>query len=282
MKSRPLLVLVLAACSLRLPGQSQISAQSAPSKSAGAGQSEQPKSAPNTPGQSSAAESGVQQKGAGKAMSAPAPKSTEGLESVLDVMDRVARDFRSVQTDFIWDQYESVVQEHTKQSGVMYVRKSGSNLDMAADVTQPPDQRKYVLFKEGKVEVYQPGLDQVTTYAAGKNRDAFQSFLVLGFGGPGHDLVKQFDVKYAGSENVGGVQAAKLELVPKSQRVRGMIERILLWIDPGRGISVQQQFFEPSSGNYRLVQYSNIKINQKVPDSAFKLKTTGKTKFVNP
>jgi outer membrane lipoprotein-sorting protein len=270
MKSRLLLVVVLAACTSRLPGQSQASAQPAPSKSAVAGQrqSEQPKSAPvkNNPKVPD---------------SAFTPKSTEGLEPVLDSMDRAAQSFRSAQTDFVWDQYESVVQEHTKQSGVMYIRKSGNNLDMAADVTQPPDQRKDVLFKDGKIQLYQPGLDQLTRYAAGKNRDAFQSFLVLGFGGAGHDLAKQFDVRYAGTETVGGIQAAKLELVPKSQRVRGMFARILLWIDPARGISVQQQFFEPSSGNYRLVQYSNPELKQKVPDSAFKLKTTSKTKVVD-
>jgi hypothetical protein len=43
---------------------------------------------------------------------------------------------------------------------------------------------------------------------------------------------------------------------------------------------VQQQFFEPS-GDYRMAKYSDIQINQKLPDNAFKLKTTGKTKFVS-
>ena len=52
----------------------------------------------------------------------------------------------------------------------------------------------------------------------------------------------------------------------------------MLWIDPARVVSVQQQFFEPS-GDYRLAKYSDIQINQKLPDSVFKLKTTGKTKF---
>ena len=103
---------------------------------------------------------------------------------------------------------------------------------------------------------------------------------MLGFGGSGRDLLKSFDVKYAGSENVGGVNAAKLELAPKSERVKNIFAKIWLWIDPARGISVQQQFFEPS-GDYRLAKYSEIKMNQKVPDSAFKLKTSGDTQFVS-
>ena len=60
-----------------------------------------------------------------------------------------------------------------------------------------------------------------------------------------------------------------------------MFNLITLWIDPQRGVSVQQRFQEPS-GDYRLAKYSNIKINQKLPDSAFKLNTTNRTKTITP
>ena len=130
------------------------------------------------------------------------------------------------------------------------------------------------------MQVYEPKLKRVTVYEAGKNREAVESFLVLGFGGSGHDMLKSFDVKYLGTEEVGGVNGAKLELIPKADRVRGIFAKIWLWIDPARGISVQQQFFEPS-GDYRLAKYSDIKLNQKIPDSVFKLKTSSDTKVVS-
>jgi outer membrane lipoprotein-sorting protein len=63
--------------------------------------------------------------------------------------------------------------------------------------------------------------------------------------------------------------------------MRNNIARVLLWIDPARGISVQQQLFEPG-GDYRLARYSDIQINHNLPGNVFKLKTTGKTKFVPP
>ena len=100
------------------------------------------------------------------------------------------------------------------------------------------------------------------------------------FGGSGHGLLKSYDLKFLGPETVNGIEAEKLELIPKSARLKNNIARILLWIDPARGVSVQQQFFEPSGG-YRMAKYSDIQINQKLPDNAFKLKTTGKTKFVS-
>jgi outer membrane lipoprotein-sorting protein len=148
---------------------------------------------------------------------------------------------------------------------------------MAVDLTDPD---KYVRYSAGKVQVYVPKIDEVDVYNTGKNRDAVESFLLIGFGGSGHDLLKSYDVKFLGSETVNGIAAGKLELIPKSDRLRNNIARVLLWIDPARGISVQQQLFEPGN-NYRLAKYSDIKINQKLPEDAFKLKTTNKTQFVS-
>jgi outer membrane lipoprotein-sorting protein len=124
-------------------------------------------------------------------------------------------------------------------------------------------------------------VNQVNEYSAGKSRADVESFLVLGFGGAGHDLQKSYDVKFSGSETVAGINAQKLELTPRSAHLRNNLSRILLWIDPARGVSVQQQFFEPS-GDYRLAKYSDIQLNQKLPDNAFKLKTNSKTKIISP
>jgi outer membrane lipoprotein-sorting protein len=204
-----------------------------------------------------------------------------GLEKVLNAMDQQAATFRSAQADFVWDQFTKIVNDHDIQQGVIYFRRgSKSDLQMAADIKQPP---KQVLFSDGLVKVYDHAgtIDQVTEYSAGKNKDAFESFLVLGFGGRGHDLGKSFEVKYSGSENVMGVNAAKLELTPKAQKVKNMFDHIVLWIDPSRGISVQQQFITPD-GDYRLAKYSNIVLNGKIPDDAFKLRTTSKTTTVRP
>jgi YD repeat-containing protein len=203
----------------------------------------------------------------------------QNLESVLNSMDRAAADFRTAQTDFVWDQFERVVSEHDLQKGTMYFRRQGDDVQMAADITSPD--KKYVLFSGGKVSVYVPKAGQVTEYNAGKNKADFETFLVLGFGGRGHDLAKSFDVKYAGMEQVQGINAGKLELTPKSQKVANMFQTITLWIDPARGISVQQLFSE-RSGDYRLAKYNNIKLNEKIPNDVFKLKTTGKVTYVRP
>jgi len=215
---------------------------------------------------------------AGGASSAQA-QSNADMERVLNQMDSAAKGFRSAEASFVWDQYSKVVDETDEQTGNIYFRRTGNAVEMAADIATPD--KKYVLFADDRVQVYQPKIEQVTVYNTGKNRAEFESFIVLGFGGGGHDMLKSFDVRYLGDESVGGVVTNKLDLVPKSQKIRNTFAHIVLWIDPARGVSVQQQLFEPS-GDYRLAKYANIQINQKVPDAAFKLKTNGKTKVVSP
>jgi outer membrane lipoprotein-sorting protein len=207
------------------------------------------------------------------------PGFGQSLDQVLRRMDQAAAGFHSTQASFVWDQYQKVVDETDTQKGKVYYRRSGGEIEMAADITDPSPE--YVVFSGGKVQMYQPKIDQVTVYNAGKDKAAIESFLVLGFGGSGQDLLKAFDVKYAGVEKLGDTSTDKLELVPKSQKVRNTFERIVLWIDPANGISIQQQFFAPS-GDYRLAKYSEIKVNEKIPDNVFKLKTTSRTKVVSP
>jgi outer membrane lipoprotein-sorting protein len=208
-----------------------------------------------------------------------------GLEHVLTQMDAAAKNFKSAEANVAQDQYDTVINETDTEKGKIYFRREAGDVQMAADFVDP---EKKVIYSDGKLQVYQPKIDQVNEYLAGKNRSEFDSFVVLGFGGSGHDLQKSFDLKFLGPETVGGIAAEKLELIPKSTRLKNNVARILLWIDPVRGVSVQQQFFEPAPNgdyrhaNYRLVKYSDIQMDQKIPDSVFKLKTTGKTKFLSP
>ena len=214
-----------------------------------------------------------------QAQSSPDPKAE--LSRVVAEMDKTAANFHSTQASFVWQQYTKVVDDVTDtQKGTVYFRRSGNQVDMAADVRDPAPP-KYVIFSGSKVQVYQTKIDQVTQYDTGKDRGAFESFLVLGFGGSGQDMLKSFEATYLGSEKVADVDAVKINLVPKSERARNTFNHIWLWIDHARGVSVRQQLFE-ADGDYRLADYSEIKLNEKIPDNVFKLRTTSKTKFLSP
>jgi len=201
------------------------------------------------------------------------------LDSVLKKMDAAAASFQAMQADFVWDLYQKVVDETDTQTGTVYYRRMGKEIEMMADIKQPDP--KSVLYKDGKLQVYQPKIDQVMQYPAGANRGEIESYLVLGFGGSGEDLIKSFDVSYLGEETVSGIATAKLQLIPKSEKFRNNISKILLWIDLSRGISVQQQFFQ-GQGDYRLAKYSAVQMKAKIGNDVFQLKTTKRTQFVSP
>jgi outer membrane lipoprotein-sorting protein len=221
----------------------------------------------------------------------PKPADPVTLESVLKKMDETAASFRAVEADFEWDNYERVIDEvDNYQTGTVYYRRNGKDIEMKADVkkigsslNQMQPEPKYVLFKGGKIQVYnpKPDVDQVTVYDLGKNAQDFESYLVLGFGGSGQDLLKAFDVSFGGTDTIGGVATGQIQLVPKSERVRNNFKQILLWIDLEKGISVQQKFITPQD-DYRLTKYSSIRMKDKLGDDIFKLKTTSKTQIVSP
>src|SRR5207237_1914886 len=100
--------------------------------------------------------------------------SNAALESVLKKMDTTAANFRTTEANFVWDQYQKVVNETDTQKGKVYFRRTNKQTEMVADITEP--EKKYVLFTDSKVQVYQPRLDQVNVYPRGNNRVNTGSF----------------------------------------------------------------------------------------------------------
>jgi outer membrane lipoprotein-sorting protein len=205
-------------------------------------------------------------------------KSEGGLEEVLHRMDQTAANFHTAQADFVWKNYTSVVDTFSDpQNGKIYFRRSANQTEMAADLL-PPSARQ-IIFSNGKVRIYTPGTGEVQEYDASAHREEFETFLVLGFGSGGSDLHKSFDVTYRGRENINGADTDKLELVPTSASIKARFPKIVLWINSD-GVSQRQQLFEQND-DYRLADYSNIKLNKNLPKDAFKLKTSGKVKSVS-
>jgi outer membrane lipoprotein-sorting protein len=212
-------------------------------------------------------------------VSAAQSPDSGALDQVLKKMDATAADFQTAQADFVWDQFQKVVDETDTQKGTVYYRRTGKEIEMMADIREPD--RKFLLYRDGKLQIYQPKIEQVIVYPAGANRGELESYLVLGFGGSGEDLKKAFDVSYEGAETVDGIATAQLQLIPKSEKVRNNFSKIFLWIDLARGISIQQKFIQ-SQGDYRLAKYSGVKLKAKIGSDVFQLKTTKKTQFVSP
>ena len=63
------------------------------------------------------------------------PPTPVTLDAVLKKMDAAAASFHTTQADFVWDSYEKVIDEiDTIQTGTVYYRRSGKEIEMMADV----------------------------------------------------------------------------------------------------------------------------------------------------
>ncbi|HMC29433.1 MAG TPA: outer membrane lipoprotein carrier protein LolA [Candidatus Angelobacter sp.] len=205
--------------------------------------------------------------------------AADDLNSVLAKMNANAGTFKSAQADFEFETYQKVVDEKDLQKGRIYFRRNAKGVDAAFNITSPAPKQVVFNSKDGKVDMYEPKIDQVTERDVSKNKADVEAFLSLGFGARGDDLQKSYDVSLAGWEPVDAVRTAKLELIPKNEKMRQTYNKIVVWLDPEKDVLLKQQFIEPS-GDYRLTRYSKMKLNGKLPDDAFKLKTTGNTKTV--
>ena len=211
-----------------------------------------------------------------QAPAAVSGSNSSDLDAVLSQMDRAAATFKSAQADFKWDNYQKVVDETETQTGKVYFRHKGADVEAFFDITAPHP--KQVLFTDGLLSLYDKKIDQVTQHKT-ENRTDVEAFLGLGFGARGHELLKNYDVKMDGWETMDGVQVAKLELVAKSEKVRNMFSQFMLWIDPKQDIPLQQKVFQPN-GDYWLAHYTHFKLNSRISEDIFHLKTTSKTKTI--
>jgi outer membrane lipoprotein-sorting protein len=204
--------------------------------------------------------------------------ASDDLATVLQQLDKSAANFRSTTADFEFDTYQTdPIPDKDVMKGTAYYERKGASFSMAAHVKEhngKPDQRMY-MYSGGAFKLFQPTLDQVTTY---KRANKYESYVMLGFGASGKELSDKWEIKDDGPETLDGVKTEKLELVAKDENVRKNLPKVTVWLDTARAVSLKQVFDE-GQGVSRVCVYFNVKTNTALPGDAFKFKTDGKTQF---
>jgi outer membrane lipoprotein-sorting protein len=203
----------------------------------------------------------------------------DDLQSVLAKLDATAAAFRNTTADFEFDTYVTdPVPDKEVQKGTVYYERQGSTFTMAAHIDQENGKPvpKIYTFSNGVFRLYEKLPNQVTTY---KN-DKLSGYLLLGFGASGKELADKWDITYDGQETLDGVKTDKLELVAKDPAVRKNLQKVTVWMDAARGISLKQ-VFDQGGGQSRVCVYFNIKQNEPQPKDAFAFKTDKQTQFIN-
>lgn len=199
-----------------------------------------------------------------------AVSGADPLDSVLAKMDRAAASFKGMTARIKRTAHTEVINEDHTDQGVMSMKRSRSrDTQMLIDLTAPDP--KTIAFQGHTVDIYLPKIKTVQEYDVGKNRELLDQFLLLGFGSSGQDLTRAYQVTWVGAETVNGQKADHLQLVSKSAEVLKQLKTIDLWLSDANSYPVRQKFNQPS-GDYTLVDFSGLKMNPDLPDSALKLK----------
>lgn len=205
--------------------------------------------------------------------------SAESLPDVLARMDRAAGEFRSLTAQMKRVQFTAVLSESSEMDGELRLKRTKGGTVGVVEF-QKPEQRTVVI--NGKqVQVYYPKANTVEIYDASKYSTNMDQILLLGFGTSSAELKKSYDFKDGGAQKINGADTIRIELTPKSAELKKLITKIELWIPEGQSNPIRAKFSEPSR-NYELVDYSDIKVNPAVPDSAFALALPKSVKKIYP
>jgi outer membrane lipoprotein-sorting protein len=211
------------------------------------------------------------------AQAGAAAQSSYTLDQVLSKMEEVGRVFRSMQANLERTKVTVIVNDRFVDSGTVYFTRRGSAPRIMMEIARPEPTR--TLIDQGKALLFFPRLEQVQEYTLGKNQDKAE-FLLIGFGQSNENIKQFYNVVLAGEEVIDGQKTSIIDLKPKSVQASAMFTNIRLWVDHQRWIPLQSRMTE-ASGDYMIVKFTNVRMNTRIPESAFDLKAPKDVQVIN-
>jgi outer membrane lipoprotein-sorting protein len=207
------------------------------------------------------------------------PAQAQSAAQVLSRLDQAAHSFTGASATIRVINHTGIINEDDEQIGTVAVKRSSSNeMRFLINFTGPNAQA--IAMRDRTIEIYYPKLKTVRQYDIGKYKDLVQKLILLGFGMPGRELAANYEVINLGAEHVESQDSVHLQLTPRAADVLRQLSRVDLWVSLGTNCPVQQKFYMPG-GDYRLVTYSDVKVNPNLPASALDLPKGAKRERMN-
>jgi outer membrane lipoprotein-sorting protein len=205
-----------------------------------------------------------------------------GLQDLLSRMDQAAASFQSMSAKVKYVTHTAVLNDDSEEAGTVLMKKIRPGLMQGLTEFTMPD-RRTVSIEQRKIQVYYPKIKTVQVFDLGKHGEQLDQFLMIGFGTSGTELAHDYAIKVIGPDTALGQKMTKIELIPKSGEAREYVQKVELWIPerPNPPYPLQEKIYE-KSGDYRLVIYSDMKINQPLSADALKLKLPSGVKTEYP
>jgi outer membrane lipoprotein-sorting protein len=201
-----------------------------------------------------------------------AAPAKDDLQDLVARMDGAAAKFQAMTAKVHYATYVKVIEDTSEETGTVMMKKKGPG-EIAGRIEFITPDKRSVLFEKRQAQVFYPKINTVQIYDLGKHGEQLDRFLMIGFGTSGTELARDYDMKVLGSETVEGKSTTRLELVPKTDTIKNVVSKLDLWIPnaPDDPYPTQEKIYQ-QSGDYRLVNYSDLKINPAISASALELK----------
>jgi outer membrane lipoprotein-sorting protein len=195
----------------------------------------------------------------------------ESLAAVFARIDQASAKFKDLTADMKRLSYTAFINEKAVDTGTIKARMPKPHDYHLLMIFSEPDP-KQVQVSGTKVLVFYPRTNTAQEIDFGKsNKASVEQFMKLGFGSNSRDIQDAYKVSFGGPEKVEGQKATRIELIPKSKELAVQFPKFELWISDDNGISIQQKIYQPG-GDYSLATYTNMKLNQNLPESDVKIK----------
>ena len=211
----------------------------------------------------------------------PSMQGASDLETLLARMDQAAAEFRGMQAKLRWVKYTAIVEDESVEEGMIKVLR-GKDGEFRLLVEFQTPYSYFFAVRGEKAEIYRPRIATVEEYDLSNSKAALEQALLLGFGTEGRFLSENYNVTWQGREAAAGEATAKLELVPKTEKMAQRIPRLEMWVSTASWQAVQQKLYLPAAGDYRLYTYSEIALNPSLRGSDLRLKIPRGVKRVYP
>jgi outer membrane lipoprotein-sorting protein len=204
----------------------------------------------------------------------------QSTAEVLTRLDQAATSFTGATANIRVINHTALINEDETQIGDVAVKRSSQH-DMSFLINFTGPDAQAIALRGGMLQIYYPKLNTVREYNIGKYKDLAQKLILLGFGMAGRELAANYDISNLGGERVGSQDSVHLQLTPRASEVLKQLSRVDLWISLKTNCPVQQKFYMPG-GDYRLVTYSDVRVNPPhLPTSALDLPKAAKRERMN-
>ncbi len=195
------------------------------------------------------------------------PKSpAPDLNSILARLDAASARFTSAEAHVHRDSYNAFIKEiDNRQDGTTYILREKGATQMGLKTSG--DTARTVEYKAGVLRDFNPQTKCFDTVT----KPGIDTYLTLGFGGSGKDLVKAWNVTDLGPDTIAGTKVEKLELTPKDPAVKANFTKVALWLDLDRDVTLKQIFYAPSNDT-STATYTDIRVNSNVNTKPFEIK----------